>query len=50
MLNVTTMLVSLFVSSPDTHSERRLDTDLTVSQLKVRFLSTPFIEPPTDIT
>jgi hypothetical protein len=29
------MLVSFFVSSPDTHSERRFDSDLTVGQLKV---------------
>ncbi|WOO85491.1 Tubulin-folding cofactor B [Vanrija pseudolonga] len=27
-------LTSFFVSSPDTHSERRLDSDLTVAQLK----------------
>lgn len=27
--------VSVFVSSPDTHSERRFDSDLTVGQLKV---------------
>lgn len=28
-------LITLWVSSPDTHSERRLGTDLTISQLKV---------------
>lgn len=28
-------LISVWVSSPDTHSERRLGTDLTVHQLKV---------------
>lgn len=27
--------VSVFVSSPDTHSERRFDSDLTIGQLKV---------------
>jgi hypothetical protein len=31
----TMVLVSLFVTSPDTHSERRLDTSLTVQALKV---------------
>lgn len=29
------MLVSFFISSPDTHSERRFDSDLTAGQLKV---------------
>lgn len=28
-------IISLFVSSPDTYSERRLDTSLTVRELKV---------------
>lgn len=28
--------ISLFVSSPDTHSERRFDLHTTISQLKVR--------------
>lgn len=29
-------LVNVWVSSPDTHSERRIPSDLTVAQLKVR--------------
>lgn len=32
--------VSVFVSSPDTHSERRFDSDLTIGQLKVGTLIT----------
>lgn len=28
-------LISVFVTSPDTHSERRFDVSLTVAQLKV---------------
>lgn len=35
-LFIIAMLVSVFITSPDTHGERRLDTDLTVGQLKVR--------------
>ena len=30
-------IIRVFVSSSDTHSERRLDTGLTVQQLKVNF-------------
>lgn len=36
---VTMALISVFVSSPDTHSERRFDSDLTIGQLKVSLLS-----------
>ena len=35
--------VSVFVSSADTHSERRFDSDLTIGQLKVGYL------PPRDL-
>lgn len=34
-LTTTMTIISLFVSSPETYSERRLDSSLTVSELKV---------------
>lgn len=33
--HTTTMLVTLFISSSDTYSERRFHSDFTVGQLKV---------------
>ncbi|WVF72277.1 hypothetical protein IAT40_007089 [Kwoniella sp. CBS 6097] len=38
-------IISVFVSSPDTHSERRIDSDLTVSQLKDKLVPITGISP-----
>ncbi|KAK1925028.1 tubulin-folding cofactor B [Papiliotrema laurentii] len=38
-------LISVFVSSPDTHSERRFDTGLTVQQLKDKLVPITGISP-----
>lgn len=39
------MLISVFVSSSDTHSERRFDTSLTVAQLKDKLMPITGIAP-----
>ncbi|WWD15842.1 hypothetical protein CI109_100266 [Kwoniella shandongensis] len=38
-------LISVFVTSPDTHSERRIDSDLTVQQLKDKLTPITGISP-----
>ncbi|WVQ98654.1 hypothetical protein IAU59_005785 [Kwoniella sp. CBS 9459] len=38
-------IISVFVTSPDTHSERRVDSDLTVSQLKDKLVPITGISP-----
>ncbi|OCF35425.1 tubulin-folding cofactor B [Kwoniella heveanensis BCC8398] len=38
-------IISVFVSSPDTHSERRIDPDLSVSQLKDKLVPITGISP-----
>jgi hypothetical protein len=37
-ISETMGLISIFVSSADTHSERRLDDETTIEQLKVGFM------------
>ncbi|CAD6572928.1 MAG: hypothetical protein TREMPRED_000694 [Tremellales sp. Tagirdzhanova-0007] len=38
-------LISIFVTSPDTHSERRFDSSLTVKELKVKLTPITGIQP-----
>jgi hypothetical protein len=37
-------MVNVWVKSPDTHSERRIEPHLTVEQLKVKLLDPPLVE------